>query len=405
MNLQYVQGEPMFTNTNKVPKQYSYLTEDIDTDVIIVGGGVTGSILGYYFSKHNINSVILEKHRIGYCSTGVTTSLLQYELDDNLIKLMEATTMKNAIRSYKLGLKALDEIDSFINEYGNKCDYRKKDTLLYTSKKLEISEIRDEYRNRKENGFDVDFIDEGNNPFSFDLKAGVYCNNGGAQFDPYKYTHQLLEVCLSKGLRVYENTEVVKVNYENNGVLVETSYGYKVKGTIVIVATGYNTELFSKRNFGTKTTTFNIATKPISNFSGWHNRVLIRDNDDPYNYLRTTEDNRLIIGGEDITFVPDIFNEKAAKGKYAILEQRLKAMFKNIKDIEVEYKYCGAFASTKDNLGFLGPDPNNNKLWFCLGYGANGILFAILGGMMLSDLYLGIENEDLKLFKVDRFDN
>jgi len=405
MDLQYVQGEPMFTNINKVPNQYNYLTEDIETDVIIVGGGVTGSILGYYFSKHNINSVILEKHRIGYCSTGVTTSLLQYELDDNLIELMEATTMENAIRSYELGLKALNEIDSFINDHGNKCDYKKKDTLLYTSKKLEISEIHEEYKHRKENGFDVDFIDEGNNPFSFDVKAGVYCNNGGAQFDPYKYTHQLLEVCLSKGLRVYENTEVVKVNYENNGVLVETSYGYKVKGTIVIVATGYNTELFSKRNFGTKTTTFNIATKPISNFSGWHNRVLIRDNDDPYNYLRTTEDNRLIIGGEDITFMPDIFNEKAAKDKYAILEQRLKAMFKNIKDIEVEYKYCGAFASTKDNLGFLGPDPDNNKLWFCLGYGANGILFAILGGMMLSDLYLGIENEDLRLFKVDRFDN
>ena len=108
--------------------------------------------------------------------------------------------MKNAIRSYELGLKALSEIDSFINEYGNKCDYRNKDTLLYTSKKLEITEIHEEYRLRKENGFDVDFIDEENNPFSFDVKAGVYCNNGGAQFDPYKYTHQLLEVCLIKVL-------------------------------------------------------------------------------------------------------------------------------------------------------------------------------------------------------------
>ena len=405
MNLQYVQGEPMFTNTNKVPKQYSYLTQNIESDVIIVGGGVTGSILGYYFSKHNINTVILEKHRIGYCSTGVTTSLLQYELDDNLNDLMESTTMSDAIRSYELGVKALSEIECFINENGNNCDYRKKDTLLYTSKKLEIKEIYEEYRLRKENGFDVEFIDESNNPFSFDLKGGVYCNNGGAQFNPYKYTHNLLEVCCNKGVRVYENTEVVKVNYENSGVLVETSYGYQVKSKIIIVATGYNTELFSKRKFGTKTTTFNIATKPIINFSGWYNRVLIRDNNDPYNYLRTTEDNRIIIGGEDINFVPDIFNEKIAKEKYNILEQRLKDMFKNIKDIEVEYKYCGAFASTKDNLGFLGPDPDNNKLWYCLGYGANGILFAVLGGMMLSDLYLGVRNEDLKLFKVNRFDN
>ncbi|MGH4050068.1 MAG: NAD(P)/FAD-dependent oxidoreductase [Clostridium sp.] len=405
MNLEYVQGEPLFTNINKVPRQYDYLTSDIETDVIIVGGGVTGSILGYYFSKHNVKCVILEKHRMGYCSTGLTTSLLQYELDDNLNDLLEATTKRNVIRSYELGEKALCEIDSFVNEYGNSCDYKRKDTLLYTSKKLEIDEIYEEYKARKENGFNVQFLDEKNNPFGFDLKAGVYCNNGGAQFDPYKYTHQLLEVCLKNGVRAYENTEVVKVDYENSGVVVETTYGYKVRAAKIIVACGYNTELFSKRNFGTKTTTFNIATKPISNFSGWHNRALIRDNNLIYNYYRTTSDNRIIIGGEDISFVQGIFNEKVASEKYNILEQRLKSMFKDINDIEIEYKYCGAFASTKDNLGFLGEDPNNDKLWYCLGYGANGILFSILGGMMLSDLYLGRKNEDLKLFKVDRFDN
>ena len=66
-----------------------------------------------------------------------------------------------------------------------------------------------------------------------------------------------------------------------------------------------------------------------------------------YNYLRTTKDNRLIIGGEDTKY---------------------------------------------------------NNLWYNLGYGANGILFAILGGMMLSKLYNGERDTDMKLFKVDRFD-
>jgi glycine/D-amino acid oxidase-like deaminating enzyme len=87
-----------------------------------------------------------------------------------------------------------------------------------------------------------------------------------------------------------------------------------------------------------------------------------------------------------------------------ILEQRLKNMFKEIKDIEIEYKYCGCFASTADNLGFIGPDPKHKNLWYCLGYGANGILFAILGGMMLSKMYLGEVDKDMRLFKVDRFD-
>ena len=53
--------------------------------------------------------------------------------------------------------------------------------------------------------------------------------------------------------------------------------------------------------------------------------------------FKNTSDNRIIIGGEDVDFVPDIFDEKLANKKYDILENRLKNMFKNIKDIEVDY--------------------------------------------------------------------
>ena len=86
-----------------------------------MGGGVTGSIVGYYFSKNSIPAVILEKERIAHGSTSITTSLLQYELDSNARDLEEYTSLENIITSYKLGLKALDELDEFIKEYGNKC--------------------------------------------------------------------------------------------------------------------------------------------------------------------------------------------------------------------------------------------------------------------------------------------
>jgi glycine/D-amino acid oxidase-like deaminating enzyme len=404
MNIQYVQGDCIFTRLNRLPKQYEYLTEDIDTDVIIVGGGVTGAILGYYFTKNNINTVILEKSRIAHGSTSITTSLLQYELDSNAMNLKSYTSMDNIIRSYELGIKALDEIEEFINEHGNTCDFKRVDSFLYTAKDIEKKEIEEEYKVRKRNGLNVEFIDKDNNPFSFDVKAGVLSKGGGAQFDPYRFTHALLKVSCEKGARVYENTEVVDVKYSKNGVTVETTYGHKVKGRIVIVATGYNTSLFTKRAFGIKTTTFNVATKPINNIEDIYKQVVVRDNEDPYNYLRTTSDNRIIIGGEDINFIPDIFNEELCNKNYSKLEQRLKKLFPNL-NIEIEYRYCGAFASTQDNLGFLGKDPKNTKLWYCLGYGANGILFAVLGGMMLSKLYLGEVHEDIHLFKVDRFDS
>jgi len=403
MTIQYVQGDCLFTRLNKCPKQCDYLTEDIETEVIIVGGGVTGAILGYYFSKQNIKTVILEKSRIAHGSTSITTSLLQYELDSNAMELTEYTTIDKIIRSYELGLKALDEIEAFIDEYGNTCDFKRVDSLLYTAKDSEIKQMEEEYKLRKNHGFPVEFIDQTNNPFSFQVKAGVLSKGGGAQFDPYRFTHALLEVSCKKGLRVYENTEGVAVQYGEEGVTIETTYGHKVKGRIVIVASGYNTHLFTKRVFGIKTTTFNVATKPIDQLDDLYKGVVVRDNEDPYHYLRTTSDHRIILGGEDINFIPDILNEELCCRNYDKLEQRLKALFPHLK-IEIEYRYCGAFESTKDNLGFLGREPKNSKLWYCLGYGANGILFAVLGGKRLSQLYLGDLDDDLALFKIDRFE-
>jgi glycine/D-amino acid oxidase-like deaminating enzyme len=404
MDIQYVQGDCIFTRVNELIKQYEYLTKDIETEVIIVGGGVTGAILAHYFTKNNINTVILEKSRIAHGSTSITTSLLQYELDSNAAELMPYLSSENIIRAYELGRKALDEIQKFIDEYGNNCDFQRADSFLYTAKDMEKKQIEEEYKFRRKAGFAVEFIDKDKNPFSFDVKAGLLSIDGGAKFDPYKFTHNLLKESCRKGLKVYENSEVIGVDYSDEKVTVETVYGHKVKGEIVIVATGYNTELFTKRNFGTKTTTFNMATKPINNIKEIYKNVVVRDNEEPYNYLRITSDNRIIIGGEDINFIPEIFNEQLCNKSYDKLEQRLKNMFPDL-NIDVEYRYCGAFASTQDNLGFLGKDPNNSKLWYGLGYGANGILYAVLGGMMLSKLYLGEEVEDLKLFDVGRFDS
>lgn len=134
---EYVKGKPIFTNINKVIHQYPYLTDNIQTDVLIVGGGVTGAICSYYFTKNNIKTVLIEKNRVGHLSTSVTTSLLQYELDDNALELKEFMDLEKIIRAYKLGLYALDEIEKFIINHGNNFDYIKRDTLLYTNKDIE----------------------------------------------------------------------------------------------------------------------------------------------------------------------------------------------------------------------------------------------------------------------------
>ncbi|WP_455539591.1 FAD-dependent oxidoreductase [Terrisporobacter sp.] len=81
----------------------------------------------------------------------------------------------------------------------------------------------------------------------------------------------------------------------------------------------------------------------MKSFDGWFNRVIIRDNYQTYNYFRTTSDNRIIAGGEDIDFNTNIKNEKLEEEKYQKLLNHIKNMFPNIKEIESEYEYCGGF--------------------------------------------------------------
>lgn len=404
MSVQYVKGDCIFVKENKNFKQYNYLTQDIECDVLVIGGGVTGAIMGHYLTKNKIDTVIIEKARVGHCSTSITTSLLQYELDSNASQLKPDLPEKKIAKAYHLGLFALNQLNQIINDVGNHCYYKKVDSFLYTSKNSEIQDMVNEYNFRKENGLDVELISKDTSPFCFDVKAGVLSKMGGAVLDPYLFTQSLIESSCKNSMRIYENTEAVKLIYEKDFVIVETVYGYKIKCKKVVAATGYNTELFTERNFGTKYTTFNIATHPIEPIDPSIQNTVFRDNNDPYHYFRTTHDNRIIIGGEDVRFKPDIDNESICKKSFDRLELTLFNLFKHL-NIQIQYKYCGAFETTTDNLGFIGADPDHEKLWYCLGYGANGILFAILGGYYLTKSYFGEKDDDMSLFKVDRFDH
>lgn len=390
--MNYVKGKPLFTDINKDKKQFNYLDKDIESDVLIIGGGVTGAINSYYFTKENIKTILIEKDRIAHLSTSVTTSLLQYELDNTLAELKDIIGLENGITAYKMGLDALNEVEKFSNEYD--FDYKKRDTLFYTPRKDEKGIIEREFELRRDNGFDVEFIDK--NTYGFDLEYGLLAKNGGCEIDPYKYTNSLLEESIKKGLLVYENTEAIKMNHNKDFVEVITNYDYKIKAKKIIVATGYNTSLFTDKRFGTKFNTFNIVTKPLKNL--YKDNVLVRDTKNPYHYFRTTKDNRIIFGGEDVSF-DLIDNDEICNKQYDILEQKLKNMFE---DVEIEYKYCGCFCSTKDNLGIVGEDTYHKNMMYCLGYGANGILFAILGARMLVKLYNGEIDQNLELFRLDR---
>ncbi len=401
MNDIIASGKKFFPTTLKKFQTYEKLEKDEECDIIVVGGGITGAIFSYYCSLLGKSIIVLEKDRIGQGSSSISTSLLQYELEDLILDMEKYYSEEDIMKAYRFSYEALVEFGDIINNLKLDCDYFKRDSLLYTKDTKDISRIKKEYDIRKKYGYKVELIDENQKIFSFDMVKGIISKNGAGEINPYKFINEMFKYLYSDKFKIYENSKVVKVNSQDYKVEVELENGSLVKGSDLIYTTGYDINNFTNINYGERMTTYNVVTNVIEELTAQDKRWVIKTSEIPYTYVRTTADNRIIIGGLDTKLVPNLLRESVAEKKYNELELRLRDMFPHYK-IFGEYKYYGAFVATQNNLPYVGPDIKYSNIYYGLSYGGNGIVSAVGGAKVLSGLIGGKKSDYYQLIKLDR---
>lgn len=394
--MEYVKGNPYFCKANKRIKQYRYLNKDIKCDVLIIGGGIDGAICNYYLSK-KYDTVLVDKSRFGFSCTSCATALLEYQLDEFAMDLTKYLPIETIVEVYKMGQKSIKKINNFIKENGNKCYFNLRPTFLYTNSIFDKQKIIEEYNFRKKNGFNVKLILENNNPFPFQVKAGIYAKDGGCEFNPYLFTKQMIENSCNQS-NLYENTKIENLSVDEDKVTATTNFGNKIVCNKVVIATGFNFELINKNKICQRFVSYTITTKPIKNLK-YYNSALVHDNSAPYHYLRTLNNGALIFGGEDTKLNGKVgIKTKLANKKYKSLEENLKSLFKDFEDeIEIDSRFCGAFGTTDNNLGLIGKS-NVKNVYYFISCGANGIINAMYGVELLDDLFNNRENKLEKAF-------
>lgn len=375
-------------------KQYPYLDRDIETDVLIVGGGIVGAIANFYISQ-KYDTVLVDKSRFGLGCTSCATVLLEYQLDDYAKDLSKYMNEEDVVRVYKMGLGSIDQISKFIKKYGNRCHFSLRPSLMYTNNMFNTKSIQNEYTFRVKYGFKAKLIDESNNPFPFKIKKGIYCEDGGAEFNPYLFTKQMIENAENQDC-LYENTEVDSVEKTKDGFIVYTNYKERIYCKKIIFATGYNFN-FLNQTLCKRDISYTIVTNPIEDLKIF-NSALIQDDEDPYHYMRLLPDKRIIFGGGDTPSKGKPINDKKAKKKYKQLYKDLCNMLPDFANkIKVDYTFCGYFGWTDNNLGLIGETEIPNMYDF-ISCGANGVINAFAGVQIILDEFNNIENPLSKLF-------
>lgn len=387
---------------NGLIRAYPALDEDMDCDVVVIGAGITGALVAYHLAEAGIKTIVLDRRHVGWGSTSATTALLQYEIDTPLSELVEMVGEDHAARSYKVCLKSIHKIGRLAHKLDELCGFERKKSLYLASNKRAVKELKAEHAIRNKHGIRVDWLDPHHLSTQFGLThPAALLSHDAAQIDAYRFTHQLLHKASGLGAQVFDRTTVTKFDQMDSAVHLSTDRNCTVRTKKVVFATGYESQQYLKQQVAKLISTFAFVSEPVKHSDVWPNGCLIWESARPYVYLRTTEDNRIIMGGEDEAFRNPLLRDKLVPRKTEKLLKKFGEMFPRIK-IEVAFAWAGTFGETKDGLAYIGETEEFPHAYFALGYGGNGITYSVVAAEIIRDAMLGKQNNDAELFRFDR---
>ena len=380
---------------------YPSLLKDTGADVVIMGAGISGALAAWYLCHAGFKTVMVDKRHVGMGSTAASTALLQYEIDTPLAELIAKRGERDAVRSYLLCLKAIHDLEKICGRW-REVDFTRRPSLQFASYKKDVSLLRKEYELRKQHGIALQWLNKSSikDKFGFEKEAALLSRDA-AEVKAYSLTHALLHRCQSMGLEVYDHTAICDIRENCRGVELMTEQGKKIKARKLVIACGYESARYIPQQVQTLQSTYAIISEPCPVNHHWYRNALIWETARPYLYLRTTADNRILIGGMDDNFSAPGLRDKALPAKAKALEHAFKKMFPAI-HFRTDFKWAGTFASTKDGLPYIGCLPNRPHVYFALGLGGNGITFSIIAAQIITNLALGLNDDDARLFSFNR---
>ncbi|GAC1425413.1 MAG: FAD-dependent oxidoreductase [Chitinophagaceae bacterium] len=395
-------GYPFWLVKNGLPYDYEKLERSISTDVVILGGGISGALAAYYLVTAGIACVLTDARTIGLGSSCASTSLLQYEIDTPLSELKDKTGIKNAVRAYQLCSDAIDKLGAIAAKIKFD-DFEYRNSLYYAAYKKDVAFIKKEFAIRKENGFTVEYLPEDGIKRKFGIAApAAILSEQGGQTNAYAFAHAIHQYTKKKGLRIFDRTKIDTVRHHKKGMILKTETGYTIKAKKIIYATGYEAlKLIDKKIAELKSTYATISEQENTRTPFWKDDALIWNTADPYLYMRTTKDKRILVGGRDEAFYDPLKRDGLIKSKTRQLVKDFNHVFPGI-GFKPEFSWTGTFAATKDGLPYIGRYKKMTGSFFALGFGGNGITFSQIAAEIIRDEIKGKKNKDAAIFSFER---
>lgn len=398
-------GKTIWLNRDRGIRGDGVLRGHHQTDVAIVGGGMTGAMIAEAFTRIGVDVIVVEASRCGHGSTAASTALLLQEPDYDLAALSRKYGAKDARRIWELSRDAAREFIDLIHRLRIRCSLRELGSIYYTLDEARAALLRRELRRRQAVKLGGRWLSASSIERTTGFRgAGAIRTAGNALLDPLAACLGLLQVAKRRGARIFQRSRITRIDRVGDGVRLRSTHG-TIDARQVVVATGYATRYFRPlagrfRLRRTYVITTNRMTAAQRRRIGLR-AVMLWDTARPYHYVRWVGD-RLLLGGEDHPSRPGARpNVQFARATNALAEYFTR-LYPSLNEVGFDTGWEGLFAMTPDSLPYIGSHRRYPHHAFALGYGGNGMTFAALAARILVEQWQGHHSPDHKLFAFNR---
>jgi glycine/D-amino acid oxidase-like deaminating enzyme/nitrite reductase/ring-hydroxylating ferredoxin subunit len=370
------------------------LKGQIEVDVLVVGGGITGLTTAYLLKQAGIRVAVVDQKKIASGETAHTTAHLTFVTDTRLYELASRLGKKAAQAFWGAGHLAMRQIEHIVHELKVDCELKRVPGYLFAALGQE-TEKEIEYLQRDALlcaafGLDAEFV--GSDPV-FGRPAVRFPNQ--AKFHPLKYVNAIARALSGDGCHVFSETSGSNIDGERHKLHTDAgaiTYETLVAATHVPIQGEQNT--FGAALFQTKLAAY--STYALEAEIPSTAESLFWDTNDPYLYFRFDSRDHgcsVIIGGED----HKTGQEQETESRYKRLERTLKKIFPTAK---LKHRWSGQVLETPDGLPYIGEVAERQVL--ATGFSGNGMTLGTFSAVLIRDLITGKASPWTELFAPKR---
>ncbi|RFC62290.1 FAD-binding oxidoreductase [Fulvimarina endophytica] len=363
-----------YSATRKYDLSFPRLTDDVDCDVVVIGGGFSGINTALELAEAGItNTVVLEARHLGYGGTGRNGGQVMAGIGHDLGKVKKHVGPEGLETLFRISNMGAGVIRERVAKYGIDADLSHGyGYLAYNRRQLDtLRGWFDEFR-AAEPDVEIELL-EGRQVQTIvgtDVYAGAIKHMGNGHVHSLNLLLGEAKALVGHGARIFENSPAIAVEYGPR-ITVRTNGGTVTAGKLLWACDGFLNRLepaIASRTVNTFA--FQMATEPlpddlirrISPIRGAYSDIR-----PVIDYFRVTRENRFLFGAAT-RLLDHVPSDLAAWNRNLMLK-----IFPYLKDVRIDMAWGGPMACSANLFPQIGTLPGRPDAFYVQGYSGFGV--------------------------------